>query len=131
LRSQRFLAGLTLPNQKHDTRVFESLRDLALDVGAIDDVSVSYDPTRGELRDDAVADALCVAALLTFRPKLSPAAARRIYGTAMRRAANATATGRGGIGRSFDCSGPGSFMVEAEQLNIRCMMAARDQRGDI
>lgn len=31
LRLQRFLAGLTRPNQKHDTRVFESLRDLALD----------------------------------------------------------------------------------------------------
>lgn len=95
--------------------------------GAVLQVSASYDPAIGTPADGAVVDAVCTAILMTFQPRLSPAAATDIYLTAMRRAANATATGRAGIGRSFHRIPRGTFMVEAEQLNIRCVAAARDQ----
>lgn len=97
--------------------------------GAVLDVSVVYDPQSGTKSDGAIMDALCIASLLTFHSRLSPSAAAQIYQTTLRRAFNATATARGGLGRSYAKIPKGSLMVEADSLSIRCVVAGNDQRA--
>lgn len=75
------------------------------------EVTINYDPRKGEPLDGAVFDSMCAASIRVFRPKLSAAAAEGRYKTALRRAINAAPSSPGKIGESTVKGTPDTFSV--------------------
>lgn len=91
-----------------------NVSESALNDNRLYEVSINYDPRKGEPIDGAVFDNICAATIRVFRPRLSAAAAENRYKTALRRAVNAAPSSPGQIGESIVKGTPDTFSVQVD-----------------